>query len=381
MQNQKLLLTGGRGPAVLEMARQLSRQGHTIFVAESTKIQYCQFSNTVSKNFLVPDPLLDETGYINALTDLLDKYKIDMLIPAYDETYFIAKHKDKLTEHATVFCDSLEKIKTLNNKYTFAELAETLNCYTPKTILMSNDNEWQKFQENPSFTMPYMVKSFYASGGSEVVTIRAKDDIKKIKFKPPFIVQEHVSGKAWSSTGVAHNGEMTLNVVYEPLFIYRENGPAICLQGVTHPGILALIKHVVKSQNYTGLIGFDIIEKEDGSLYLLECNPRVTSGVHLFSAEDKLGECFLNPNTAFHEAQPKKPVQISVAGMLKVLFYLKKGQFKQWLHCVTHSADAVFDAKDIRPALFVPVLAAFYLHQYIKHSKLPDDNIFYHMDW
>jgi predicted ATP-grasp superfamily ATP-dependent carboligase len=381
MQHKNILLTGGRGPAVLELARQMSRSGHTIYVAESTKIQYCQFSNAVKKNFIVPDPMRDEMGYINTLCNILDKYKIDMLIPAYDDVYFISKHKDKLAKHATIFCDNLVKIKNLNNKYTFAQLVEELNCNTPKTLLINNENEWQEFQKKPTLSAPYMVKSFYASGGSEVITIKTQEDVAKIRFKPPFIVQEFLQGKVLSSTGIAHNGEMVLNVVYEPLFVYRENGPAICLQAVKHPKVLALVKHVVKAQKYTGLIGFDIIENEDGTLYLLECNPRVTSGVHLIPQEADIADKFFNEQAEYFEVMPDKPLQISFAGMLKVLFDLRGEQFKQWLYCATHSRDAIFDSKDIMPSFSIPVLALFYLHQYLKYKKLPDDNIFYHMDW
>ena len=50
-----------------------------------------------------------------------------------------------------------------------------------------------------------------------------------------------------------------------------------------HAGIRIYVEELLASLRFTGMIGLDIIEAQDGSLWPIEANPRATSGVHLFA--------------------------------------------------------------------------------------------------
>ena len=79
--NTNILLTGGRAPVTLELARLFSGAGHRVFVADSLPHHLCSYSRSVFKNFLVPPPRFDPTGFIDALVDIIETEKIDLLIP------------------------------------------------------------------------------------------------------------------------------------------------------------------------------------------------------------------------------------------------------------------------------------------------------------
>lgn len=38
----------------------------------------------------------------------------------------------------------------------------------------------------------------------------------------------------------------------------------------------------METENLSGMFGFDFIEEANGTTYVIECNPRATSGIHLF---------------------------------------------------------------------------------------------------
>jgi short-subunit dehydrogenase involved in D-alanine esterification of teichoic acids len=51
-----ILLTGGRAPVTLDLARAFHRAGHTVFMAESLRGHLSQPSNAVKAHFVVPAP-------------------------------------------------------------------------------------------------------------------------------------------------------------------------------------------------------------------------------------------------------------------------------------------------------------------------------------
>ena len=54
MTMSNILLTGGRAPATLELARAFHRAGHTVFMAESLRGHLSQPSNAITKQFCCP---------------------------------------------------------------------------------------------------------------------------------------------------------------------------------------------------------------------------------------------------------------------------------------------------------------------------------------
>ena len=91
-----ILLTGGRAPATLELARAFHRAGHTVFMAESLRGHLSEPSNAIEQNFLVPPPRQQMPGFINALRDIIARNKIDLLVPTCEELFYIAMGRDQL---------------------------------------------------------------------------------------------------------------------------------------------------------------------------------------------------------------------------------------------------------------------------------------------
>lgn len=63
----RILITGGRTPLALDLARHFHNAGHEIYVAETSKLHICRFSNTVTDSFVVPSPRFDSDEFINRI--------------------------------------------------------------------------------------------------------------------------------------------------------------------------------------------------------------------------------------------------------------------------------------------------------------------------
>ena len=96
-----------------------------------------------------------------------------------------------------------------------------------------------------------------------------------MKFDPanPWVAQEYISGQQYHTYSICHNGYITAHATYPSTFTAKRN-TAIVFQHVDHPAIFKWVKTFVEKNQYTGQIGFDFIETQDGQLSALECNPR-----------------------------------------------------------------------------------------------------------
>jgi hypothetical protein len=98
----------------------------------------------------------------------------------------------------------------------------------------------------------------------------------------PWCVQEFLPGKEYCSYSLARNGRLLAHLTYSHEF-KAGKGAGICFESISHPAIEAWVARFVESTGFTGQIAFDFIEDESGVVRALECNPRSTSGLHLFA--------------------------------------------------------------------------------------------------
>ena len=129
-----ILLTGGRAPAALELARAFHRAGHTVFMAESLRGHLSQPSNAIKANFVVPAPRQDGDAFIVALKKIIEENKIDLLIPTCEEIFHIAMRRDELP--CTVFAEPINKLDQLHNKWEFISTAVDYGLSIPETTLV-----------------------------------------------------------------------------------------------------------------------------------------------------------------------------------------------------------------------------------------------------
>lgn len=379
--SKNILLTGGRGPAVLDLARQLNNAGHELTMAESRKIYFCRFSNAIKHHALIPHPSENEEGFIQALLDLVQKNQIDWLIPGYDEGFFIAKHKARFPKTCTVFVENAQTIDVLNNKYKFMQLLKEIKANAPHSVLLRNPEELKQVLSTNEFARPCIVKSVYSAGGLLARTVRENTDLDQINIKYPCIAQQMIPGRVWSTYSVVHEGKITFFVSYYPLYVFRENGAAICFKTEYHSKVYDLVEKIVQATQYSGQLGFDIIEHPDGSLWPIECNPRITSGAHMARTVNNFADCVLDSSTDLKTAPDNKYVQLSRMSMLRILFHPLPTDLKTWFKHFVESDNALFDPKDMKPALTMPLVGLLFFHQYLKYKKSPEDNIFLNVDW
>ena len=97
----------------------------------------------------------------------------------------------------------------------------------------------------------------------------------------PWVAQRFITGKEHCSFSVLVDGKLKAHAVYHPRYRVGR-GSGIWFDPVEAPAIQSFVEYFGVQTCYTGQVSFDYIRDIDGHDHVLECNPRATSGVHLF---------------------------------------------------------------------------------------------------
>lgn len=366
-----ILFTGGRSPVTLQLTRLFHQGGYKVYIADSIRDNLSGVSKYAEKNLLVPPAALETEKFIDSLTDIIREYDIETLIPTCEEVFYVSRWKEKLEPYCFVFTSPIEILTRLHSKYQFINLLKELALPYPDTKILNNEKELhnelgkvEKFVLKPEF-------SRFAT--LVVINDKSPEKLNKIKISEnyPWVLQEFVQGNAFCSYSVVQNGNVLAHSVYPSTYCAGQ-GAAIYFESVIVPEIDEIVFKIAKTLEYTGQLAFDVIlSDKDGLYYPIECNPRPTSGVHLFSAKENLPLAFkqnviLNNLIRSGNAHPKMVSMAMLLYCLPKIHTIKEGA--DFVKKMLVSKDVIFQLKDLKP-FFIQFKVLSYLFSESKKDK------------
>lgn len=370
--HKKILITSGRSPVTLDLARQLQQAGHTIFIADSLQWHICRFSNAVSKSFVIRSPKQNTQDFIEDLVRIVKQEKIDLLIPVYEEALYLAQHQERFPSHCQVFVSSFSLLKELHNKWLFNQKLQQMEFDYPKSFLIQTKEDLKQLDPSKN----YALKASYSRAGLKIYKLSTPHEMPSsliIEPSNPWIAQEWLEGGKFCTYSVCHQGSVLAHATY-PVGYTVDGKGCIVFEAIDHPAILKWVQRFVKKTGYTGQIAFDLIELPDQRLFAIECNPRATSGAHLFSPAKRLDQAFLN-NT-LEPISPSKGYSRQLA--IAMLLYGWKRQahadntVQRFIKTLVSVQDIIFSYQDMKPLLMQPfVFLHLWLHSRRANLSLP----------
>lgn len=349
-----ILLTGGRAPVTLDLARAFHRAGHTVFMAESLRGHVSQPSAAVKANFVVPAPRQETDAFLSALKNIIEQNQIELLIPTCEEVFHIAKglSRGEVTSPllpCRVFTEPIKKLDHFHHKWKFIMSAVDCDLNVPETILLMNEDDilnafahWRELVLKP-------VYSRFASRTLILPTL--KQALSTLKRGEPWIAQSYIRGQQFCSYSVCQRGRITAHAVYPTIFTAGQ-GATIAFHSVEHPEIFEWVQTFVGRYNVTGQMAFDFIQTPEGELFALECNPRATSGAHLLTSHPRFVQSFFEGDMECITPEPNVSRMLGTAMLVYGLpAAIKNGDLRAWAQTYLHSDDVILDFNDPLPFL------------------------------
>jgi predicted ATP-grasp superfamily ATP-dependent carboligase len=351
----RVLLTSPRAPVTLDLARRFSSSGHEVFVCDPLRFGCGTHSRHVRQAFHVPRPSDSGELYVAALQRIVEKYRIDYLVPTCEEIFYIAKHRPQV--ECQVFVDDFDKLHRLHNKWKFSQQGSNTAASVPETRLLQSQSDVQQLADQAQH---FVFKPVYSRFASESLIRPKPDQLKRVNAtsQRSWVAQRFIAGTEYSTYSVAKGGVLLAHACYTSS--YRAGrGSGIYFHARSQPQILAYVRQFAEENDFTGQVGFDCIVDEQGVAWIIECNPRATSGLHLFEDDLPLIELILGTQDRFIEATSSQPQMLCAAmpfwGLTQALQRMRPMDF---LRDVWRGRDVLFRWTDPLPLLCLPLTMA-----------------------
>jgi len=367
----RVLITGGRAPAALELARLFHASGHVVFAAESAPYHLCRVSASVERSFAVPAPSDDPSGFVRELVEIAKTNGIDALIPTCEEIFHLAGRLGEFAGVCRVLAMPLDDLERVHHKESFIRFAEEMGLPVPTTERIESPDGWLPLLEDSRFRDGLVLKPAYSRFASRTLLWDSErgplslrlmrlflDRLQEDRASPerPWVAQKLLRGEEWCTYSVAHDGEIVAHAAYRSRF-RAGRGASVHYKHADQPGIRDWASRFVKLTRFTGQIAFDFMVSPEGAVAPLECNPRATSGVHLFRSDGRLAEALLAPSALLSEGRVATPSAEDGSGAMLSAAMLSYGllqsarelRLREWLGAYRRSRDVVYRRDDPRP--------------------------------
>ena len=277
-----VLLTLGRLPVCLELARALHGGGWRVVVADSFAWHLCRLSNVVSHSYQVQAPSVDAQTYQSQLIEIIEREAVNLVLPVSEESMYVSALYGLVPSTVTLLCMDQPTLLMLHDKYRFARFAQLHSLNVPATELADDHKATM-----PLLTSSFVVKPRFSCSGAGVRIADSGGALDVTEQRPTHIVQKRLRGRSCCSFCIAASGQVLVSVCYQSKV--ESGSVSVCFEQITMPDrIAAFIAKVVNETQFSGMISFDFIQDEKGVWNAIECNPRATSGLHFVPHEQLL---------------------------------------------------------------------------------------------
>ncbi|MEM1396270.1 MAG: ATP-grasp domain-containing protein, partial [Pseudomonadota bacterium] len=195
---------------------------------------------------------------------------------------------------------------------------------------------------------PYIIKPRNGCSGHRFQRYSRNATIPTSERQSDMLVQRQVAGEEVSSFCIARDGVVLGSVVYRGRIL--AGTVACCFEQVNHRAADQWTKKFVGAFGLTGFFGFDFIVDDNGTPWPLECNPRLTSGIHFMNADDLTAAVV---DDGFRGKIRLSPTKMMMEGHTSLTMaykdLLRPRKYLATLSTMARSEDVLFRLRDPAP--------------------------------
>ena len=316
MTARRVLITGARAAAALDLARDFAAAGWDVHAADSTRARVLRWSGAAVVH-AYPSPRREPDAFRAAVAQLMDHIEPDLVVPVCEEVFHLAAPELGEALGGRLAAPPRAVLTTLHDKLTFARRCSAFGVAAPETHRLAAPDDIRPFLADPA---SWVFKPRFGRFGDRVLISPSAEEAACIRPSPgaEWLAQRRVRGDEASFYAVAREGRLIAFCAYRSDWRLR-GGAAIAFEPVGAADADRLREAATRIAQGTGLTGqfaCDAILNDDGA-WLIECNPRATSGVHLVAGRGDLAGALADGTP-----MPDSPAQPAHLGPAMALFGL-----------------------------------------------------------
>ena len=340
------LLTLGRLPVALDIARSLHACGWRVVIAEPFSMHLARMSNSVARCFRVTSPVEDAGRYLGDIESIVADERVRLVIPVSEESMYVAALQGRLPDTVSLFSASQERMIDLHDKQQFVATARSCGLRVPRTALVGT-----AAADAIAASVDYVTKPRFSCSGRGVQFRAAGEPVAPGSGS---VVQERIHGEQLSSFSIAREGRVIASTVYRGTVM--DQSVAVSFERLVEtPEIDRWIAEFVCRTGHTGFISFDFIVDPDAGPVAIECNPRATSGIHFLQPE-AIAAALLDEQlpSRVHRVEPHLTESYSCFTATLAALFSRSG-FRDRLRLLRDARDVTWTASDPWPFLLMMI--------------------------
>lgn len=279
-----------QGRQVLPFLKSCHQKGHEVILVCNTRLSEGYFSKYASKRLLWPSYIKDRQQFENKLIEYLKTNEIDVTISVGDvSSDILSANKKVLTEYTRIINPDYPVFIQAANKLNLMNYCMSNGLPCPRTYHLDSEII-RKIETLLSF--PVIVKPTIGVGAVGLHKFDKKAELEKcaselINQYGELIIQEFIpSGgipQYQAEAFVDEDGKMKVCLIIEkPRYFPVSGGTSTANISIYHPIIRNIAKELLEGLPWRGAADIDFIfDQRDGSIKILEINPRVTAGIKI----------------------------------------------------------------------------------------------------
>ncbi len=336
----RVLVTSSRNTFALDLVRKLGDAGNYVVAADTYAGAMGSHSKYVAAHAVTASPRFETDQFIADICKIVQDHDLDTIIPTFEEAFYLAARVADLPEGVQLLTGSFDKLARLHDKGSFQRLAQQAGVPIPETVVVSSDDELHAAIDR---FPQYFARAVFSRGGVGLLTntgpLAGRMSVDDCHPTPdqPWLVQPFTDGPMVCSYSMIVDGKVTGQCTYTaPEQWAHSTGIAFLAQDSTTT--LEYTQRLIDEldPSFTGQLSFDFVN-HDGKLYAIECNPRPTNGLILFTTEEFISAL----NGTVSEpilVQPGEESEISLA-VLADAFSEPIKHLKTSMHDLIHVKD------------------------------------------
>ena len=353
--SERVLITGARAPAALDLARSFHAAGFEVHMADCAPSRMTSFSRSVTKVHRFPSPRAAFKNFAAAMTKLIANVDPTIVVPTCEEVFYLAALGDE-----RIFAPDLPTLRRLHSKHLFAREAAALGLAVPETALVESSAGLEPLLAD---TANLVFKPDYSRFGTRTLVGPSREELKAVRFTGAgaWVAQRLVRGDEVSFYAVSSGSRLVAFSSYRSPWKFS-GGAGYAFETLAEPvqsQLLGIAETLAQRLVPRGQFACDVIIDADGTPWLLECNPRATSGVHLFGRSAGLAEAMLGRREAPLLSPDDCAMHIGPAlWTFGLPTALVRGRTREWIKRRRQSADVISTRHDAAPVVGALIDAA-----------------------
>lgn len=294
---ERVLVTGARAPAALDIARSLKAAGCEVHMADCVPARIARWSNAPTAVYRHASPVHRPADFAQDIRRLIDRIDPIAVVPTCEEVFHLAALAEAGGWSHKLIAPPFETLAALHHKGRFATLCDELGLPLPNTTVVTDSAGLM----HEALDADVVVKPAWSRFGSQALIGPDATMLEKSRPSPenPWVVQSWVKGEEVSFYAIAHDGVLTAFSTYRSGWRTR-GGAAYVFTPLAEPVFdrLRTIAEALAGVVGRGQLACDAIVDAADQPWLIECNPRATSGVHLFGRSAAFGRALLGRDIA-----------------------------------------------------------------------------------